>query len=124
MKKLLSLIVLLLVAILMVLTRPTLEEHKAAMLDVIGDFAEEETRQSLGINLFGRVGRDVMSKTIGLLLDTQLKEHNYYLFNTTSIEYQDKDQLLSVGIFGHVFTFDKEMLREKLPPELKGASRE
>ena len=51
MKKLLFVIILLLVAILMVLTRPTMAEHKAAMLDVIGDFVEEETRHSLGINL-------------------------------------------------------------------------
>ena len=47
-------------------------------------------------------------------LNLKLRVNNYYLWNTTHVRLQGKDQLLSVGLLGHVFTFDKQMLREKL----------
>ena len=119
MKKLLSIIIILLIGIIMVLTRPK-EEHREAMLKVVKEYVDEETSRAIGINLFGRVGSDILVRTMGVLLDTQLKENNYYFFNTTSVYFKGKEQMLSVGLFGHVFTFDKEMLREKLEPALKG----
>ena len=120
MKKLLSIIIILLIGIIMVLTRPSKEEHREAMLKVVKEYVDEETSRAIGINLFGRVGSDILVRTMGVLLDTQLKENNYYFFNTTSVYFKGKEQMLSVGLFGHVFTFDKEMLREKLDPALKG----
>lgn len=120
MKKLLSIIIILLIGIIMVLTRPSKEEHREAMLKVVKEYVDEETSRAIGINLFGRVGSDILVRTMGVLLDTQLKENNYYFFNTTSVYFKGKEQMLSVGLFGHVFTFDKEMLREKLEPALKG----
>ena len=120
MNKLLSIIIILLIGIIMVLTRPSKEEHREAMLKVVKEYVDEETSRAIGINLFGRVGSDILVRTMGVLLDTQLKENNYYFFNTTSVYFKGKEQMLSVGLFGHVFTFDKEMLREKLEPALKG----
>ena len=120
MKKLLSIIIILLIGIIMVLTRPSKEENREAMLKVVKEYVDEETSRAIGINLFGRVGSDILVRTMGVLLDTQLKENNYYFFNTTSVYFKGKEQMLSVGLFGHVFTFDKEMLREKLEPALKG----
>ena len=89
-------------------------------MKVVKEYVDEETSRAIGINLFGRVGSDILVRTMGVLLDTQLKENNYYFFNTTSVYFKGKEQMLSVGLFGHVFTFDKEMLREKLEPALKG----
>ena len=43
-----------------------------------------------------------------------LKVNNYYLFNTTHVKFKGKDQLLSIGMFGQVITFNKEMLREAI----------
>ena len=56
----------------------------------------------------------MVNKGIEVALNTKLKVHNYYLFNTTSVRMDGKDQLMSVGMFGHVFTFDKDMLKERL----------
>ncbi len=113
------LIVLLLVAVLMVLTRPSVDDHKAKMLKAVKEYVEEETKPALGVGLFAKIGQNIVMKTVGILLDTKLEEHNYLLFNTTSVNLDGEDQILSVGALGYVYTFDKEMLREKLEPALK-----
>ena len=61
-----------------------------------------------------RFGKNVVNKAIELALGSKLKLDDYYLFNTTHVRMDGKDKLLSVGMFGHVFTFDKEMLRDAL----------
>ena len=119
MKKLLALVAVLLVAVLMTQTVPDKQEHKEAMMKAITEFVDEEAEENgFGDNLLTNIGKGVVVKTAELALNTKLRFHNYYLFNTTYVHVKGKDQTLSVGLFGHVFTFDKEMLREKLQEAL------
>ena len=107
-------IILLLVAILMVLTVPEKQKHKEAMMLAINEYVEEEAVDKLGDNVLARLGKGGIVKTIETALNSKLKESNYYLFNMTYVRLKGEDKTLSVGLLGHVFTFDKEMLREKL----------
>lgn len=122
MKKILSIVIVLLVAVLMALTRPDKQAHKEAMLASIREYVDEELNSRIGIKLFTRIGNDVVVKTAGVLINSQLEIHDYGLFNTSSMTFDGKEQTLSVGVLGHVFTFDKEMLHEKLDPLIKGQS--
>ncbi|MBQ3753152.1 MAG: DUF4359 domain-containing protein [Prevotella sp.] len=119
MKKLLIVVILLLVAVLMALTVPDKQAHKEAMMKAVDEYVAEEAESRFGDNVLTNLGKSVAVKTIELALNSKLEVHNYVLLNTTSVHLKDKDQLLSVGMFGHVFTFDKEMLREKLEESLK-----
>ena len=119
MKKLLIVVILLLVAVLMTLTVPDKQAHKEAMMKAVDEYVSEEAESRFGDNVLTNLGKSVAVKTIELALNSKLEVHNYLLWNTTSVHLKDKDQLLSVGLFGHVFTFDKEMLREKLEESLK-----
>ena len=114
MKKYLLIIIVLLVAVLMVLTVPDKAKHKEAMMEAINEYVEEEAVDKLGDNVLARLGKGVIVKTIETALNSKLKIENYYLFNKTYVRLDGEDQMLSLGMFGHVFTFDKEMLREKL----------
>ena len=114
MKKLLAVIIVLLVAILMALTVPDKQKHKEAMMEAVNEFVEEETIDKLGDNILAKLGKSVVVKTVETALNSKLKVDNYYLFNTTHVRLKGEDQVLSVGLFGHVFTFDKQMLRDKL----------
>jgi hypothetical protein len=89
------------------------------MMKAVNEYVEEEMKAGMGINMLAKLGKNVIVRTVSVLLDTQLEEHNYYLFNTTSAKIQGEEKILSVGILGHVFTFDKDMLREKMEPLLK-----
>ena len=118
MKKLLVVVVLLLVAVLMTQTVPDKQEHKDAMMKAVKEYVAEETKDRFGDNILSALGKNLVVKSVELALNSKLKVNNYYLFNTTSVRLKGEDQMLSLGIFGHVFTFDKEMLREKLEESL------
>ena len=119
MKKLLTVVIILLVAVLMALTVPDKQAHKEAMMKAVDEYVSEEAESRFGDNVLTNIGKNVAVKTIELALNSKLEMHNYLLWNTTSVHLDGKDQLLSVGLFGHVFTFDKDMLREKLEESLK-----
>ena len=114
MKKLLVVIIVLLVAILMALTVPDKQKHKDAMMEAVNEYVAEESVDKLGDNILAKLGKSVVVKTVETALNSKLKVNDYYLFNTSHVRLNGKDQMLSVGLFGHVFTFDKEMLRDKL----------
>ena len=120
MKKLLALVAVLLVALLMTQTVPDKQAHKEAMMKAITEFVDAEAEdRGFGDNLLTNIGKGVIVKTAEVALNTKLHVNNYYLFNTTSVHLKGKDQVLSLGLFGHVFTFDKEMLHEKLQEALE-----
>ena len=115
MKKLLTLVIILLIAILMTQTVPDKKAHKQAMMKAIKEYVDEKAEeQGFGNNVLTKIGKNVINKGIEVALNTKLKVHNYYLLNTTSVRMDGEDQLLSVGLLGHVFTFDKDMLKERL----------
>ena len=120
MKKLLILVAVLLVAVLMVLTRPDKAAHKEAMMKAVKEFVDEEAgNRGFGDNVLTDLGKGIVNKTIETALNAKLKMNDYYLFNTTYVRLKGENQLLSVGLFGQVITFDKQMLREKLEEATK-----
>ena len=108
-----------LLAVLMTLTRPDKQQHKEAMMKAIEEYVDEEAKDRLGDNVLAKLGKDVIVKTAETALNSKLKENNYYLFNTTYVRLKGEDNVLSFGLFGYVYTFDKEMIREKLEESLK-----
>ena len=120
MKKLLIVAIILLLAVLMTQMVPDKQAHKEAMMEAVTEFVDEEAEQrGFGDNVLTNLGKGVVLKTIETALNSKLKVDNYFILNTTHVRLKGKDQILSLGIFGHVFTFDKEMLREKLEEATK-----
>ena len=125
MKKLLTVIIVLLVAVVMIMTRPEKKQHKDAMMVAIKEYVDEEAaNKGIGDNILAKLGKGVVNKAIETALNSKLKMHDYYLFNTTYVKLDGDEQLLSVGLLGHVFTFDKKMLREKLEESLNAKEEE
>jgi len=119
MKKLMFIVIVLLVAVLMALTKPDRKAHKEAMIKAVNEYVTEEAESRFGRNVLTNIGKGVVVETVKLALNTKLKMHDYMVVNTTYVRLDGEEQLLSLGMFGHVFTFDKEMLREKLQEALK-----
>lgn len=115
MKKLLVVIIILAVAILMTQTLPDKKAHKRAMMKAVSEYVDEKAEENgFHSNVITNLGKSVVNYAAATAIDAKLKVNNYYLFNTTSVRLKGEDKLLSIGLFGHVFTFDKEMLREAL----------
>ena len=88
-------------------------------MKAVKEFVDEEAEEKYGDNVLTDIGKNVVLKTVEVALNSKLKVGNHLLWNTTYVRLKGEDQLLSVGLFGHVFTFDKEMLREKLEEAMK-----
>ena len=115
MKKLIGLVVILAIALLMSVTVPDKKAHKLAMMKAIKEYVDEEaTNKGIADNGITRAGKNLVTKIIEEVLSNRIVVNNYLLFNTTHIKMKDKNQVLSVGMFGHVFTFNKDMLRDAL----------
>jgi len=115
MKKLLWIVIVLLVAVLMAVTAPGEEKHKEAMMQAVREYVDEEaTNRGFGDNGITRLGKNVVVQAVKTALNSKLRFDNYYLFNMTHVNLDGESKVLSLGIFGKVFTFDKDMLRENL----------
>ena len=114
-KKILIGIALVALAITMGRTVPDKKAHKEAMMEAVRAYVDDEAiEHGLGDNILTDLGKGIVNKTIEVALNSKLEVDNYFLFNTTHVELGDETKTLSLGVFGHVFTFDKEMLRDAL----------
>jgi hypothetical protein len=115
MKKLLFLILIVGVVILMALTKPDKKAHKEAMMKAIAEYVDDKAEDSgLGNNVLTDLGKGLVRSTISLAMDLKLKLDDYFVANATHIRLNGEDKMLSLGLFGKVITFDKEMLRDAL----------
>lgn len=115
MKKFLFFVAILLIAAIAFMTRPDKQAHKEAMMKAVREYVDEEAaNKGFGDNGLTRLGKNIVNKAVEAALNSKLKVDDYYLFNMTHVKMGDKQKTLSLGLFGKVFTFDKEMLREAL----------
>ncbi len=115
MKKFLIGAIALIVIIAMVKTVPDKKAHKKAMMEAVKAYVDDEAKErGLGDNILTDLGKGIVNKTIEVALNSKLEVDNYLIFNTTHVEVDDETKTLSLGVLGHVFTFDKQMLRDAL----------
>ena len=120
MKKMLAIVIVLLVAVLMTLTKPDEQKHKDAMMSAIKEFVDQEAQdRGYKDNVLTKLGKGIVNTAIKTALNSKLKFNDYYILNTSYVKLDGENQLLSLGAFGHVFTFDKDMLKEKLEEATK-----
>lgn len=113
MKKIITvLIVLLVIGGIAVITCPDKQDHKDAIMAVVNETigdelgaSDQEDEDFLGIlGGLASIGTHVS----GWYLDSNLTVKNYFVFSTGVLKYGQESEVVSVGVFGHVFTGDKE----------------
>ena len=96
MKKYLIGAILLVVVIAMVKTVPDKKAHKKAMMEAVKAYVDEEAEnKGLGDNVLTDLGKGIVNKTIEIALNSKLEVNNYLIFNTTSVELDDYQAMLS-----------------------------
>ena len=95
---------------------PDRQDHKDAIMAVvngaINDGLQTQDKDVQGISAFlGSIG----SSVAGYFLDNRLTVKNYFVLSVGELKDLDGvDQRVSVGVFGHVFTGDKEQLKKAI----------
>lgn len=103
-----------LLIVAMVLTCPKPDEHKEEVSKMLTEVVTGELG-SHSINGYNIISGALIPFVVKNILETQLSVDNYFLFSVGNIcNLEGEKKIISVGMFGHVFTFGKEKLREVL----------
>lgn len=100
----------------LVFTCHTKQQHvDAVMNEVNGLMSDAASDIGLDTNSgWGMVGKVAIGSLAQNYLESQLYYNNYFVFSTCQITFNGKTSTTSVGVFNHVFTTDKEKMKEKL----------
>lgn len=113
-----TLVALLAVAGVAVVSCPDKEDHKEAVMAVVNEKINDELAVSSeeDMDIAGLLGgiASLGSHVGGWLLDNNLTVKNHFVYSVGYLNTGDGPQQISVGVFGHVFTFSKEDLDQAL----------
>ena len=108
--------VLLVVGAAAVMTCPDKQAHKDAIMSVVNEKINDELQtddeEYQGLSaLFGSLGSGIA----GSVVDNRPVVKNHFLWSTGEFRNFDGEyQQVSVGVFGHIFTFNKQDLDKAL----------
>lgn len=111
---------LLLIALLVVafFTCPPKEKHVEKIASTVSNVVDDETRGlgKFAISLIDELtGKDIVKRSV----DKVITVDDYSLLSLGKVEWQGKEHITSVGIFGMVFTMPEEMIKDKLRKAIK-----
>ena len=110
-------IIVLALAGIALLTCPDKAAHKEAIMSVVNEKIDESVDQDLGKEDKGAamLASSLGSGIVGYFIESRLTVKNHFIFSTGEISYfSGESKRVSVGVFGHVFTFSKEDLDKAL----------
>ena len=118
-KILITLLVILGIGAVAVVTCPDRQTHKDAIMAVVNESINDglgtTDHETQGLSaIFGSIG----SSVAGYFIESRLTVKNYFVFSIGKLkDLNGEDERVSVGVFGHVFTFDKEDLKKAVNGE-------
>ena len=104
---------LLAVALVAIVTCPGKDKHVDKIASTVSNVVDDETKGlgKFAISLIdGLTGKDIVKRSV----DKVITVDDYSLLSLGKVEWQGKEHITSVGIFGMVFTMPEEMMKDKL----------
>ena len=103
----------------MVVTCPKTEQHKEVLSTVITTTVNDAVNDNDNLtgntfidNAFKTVSNAFAGKVIETAVDNLVTVDNYVVCSLGKVHYDGKDHIVSLGIFGHIFTVDEDDLQE------------
>lgn len=118
MKKILTLLLAVAILAAAFLTNPPKSRHREVMHEAIQQAAAEYVDRHAGSSALGGFLSGFLSglasTAISAAIDTQLHYHNFYLFSTCTMKMDGEQKLVSLGLFNHIITMDKDDVLEAI----------
>jgi len=103
----------------MIVTCPKTEQHKEVLSTVITTTVNDAVNDNDNItgntfidNAFRTISNAFAGKVIETAVDNLVTVDNYVVCSLGKVHYDGKDHIVSLGIFGHIFTVDEDDLQE------------
>ncbi len=109
-----TLIIVGLVAILLAVTNPDERDHQRAISGVTKDWTKEKVEDMMGGGFMSGITKMITAPLINSVIDNSVKAHNYVLCSVGYIDLAGEKTNVSFGILGHVYTFNKNQIDEKI----------
>ena len=107
MKKLLTILIIVITLLTLVITCPSADQHKTAIKDVCTEALQEKSN-NIFVSMLGGYVLDALAQQM-------ISSKNFFVASAGYIEYEDESRLTSIGILGHVFVlFDKDDLNDAI----------
>lgn len=103
-----------------VATCPDEAAHKAALANVVSQAVNDEENGSDSIEtesdvvdkMFRQISDTWTQKVILTAVDNLITVDNHFVYSTGKVRFGGKEHVVSVGVFGHIFTIDKDDLKK------------
>jgi hypothetical protein len=109
MNKILYLVVFLVLIVISFLTNPSEQEHKEVVFREVTSCVQhiidkKSSKDSLKLGTLGSVLGNILLEPIILnLTQNMVVTDNYYLLSLTKIKYNNENNIIGIGLLGHVF---------------------
>lgn len=111
-KFLISMLILVAVAGVCIVTCPDKSSHAEALKNVVNTALSEELSDDETDNPLVMLGTMIGGGIGGLVIDNMLKVDDYFVCSVGTMSFDGETKVVSVGILNHVFTPDKEDLKQ------------
>lgn len=103
-----------------VATCPDENAHKAALADVVSEAVNDEVNgtdstssdDDMVDKMFRQISDSWTQKVVYTAIDNLISVDNHFVYSTGKVRFGGKEHTVSVGVFGHIFTIDKEDLKK------------
>ncbi len=103
----------------MIITCPKTEQHKEVLSTVITNTLNNEINENENLtgntlidNSFKTISNAFAGKVIKAVIDNLIVVDNQIVYSLGKIHYEGKDHIVSIGVFGHIFTVGEDDLKE------------
>ena len=106
------------VAVALMATTPDRQQHVDTIKSVMTGAVNAELRENNIDGLLGSIASAAATMAVDKYLSTNFLVRDHRFYSLGFIDYNNEFQMVSVGVFNHVYTLDEEQAREMIKKKL------
>jgi hypothetical protein len=107
------------IAIALMATTPSKQQHHDTIKEVLSRAVNAELRDNNIEGPVASIGSVFAINAVDEFLNRSLLIRDHRFYNIGVIDYNGEFQMVSVGVFNHVYTFDEDQARELIKTKIK-----
>lgn len=107
------------IAIALMATTPDKQQHHDTIKEVLSRAVNAEMRDNNIEGPVASIGSVFAMNAVDEFLNRSLLIRDHRFYNIGVIDYNGEFQMVSVGVFNHVYTFDEDQAREFIKTKIK-----
>ena len=107
------------IAIALMATTPDKQQHHDTIKEVLSRVVNAELRDNNIDGAVASIGSVFAMNAVDEFLNRSLLIRDHRFYNIGVIDYNGEFQMVSVGVFNHVYTFDEDQAREFIKTKIK-----